>query len=203
MEEYKPNSNKSKSEANSANDKNLSKVVSGTAKLKKKSETRKFADAILSEDVSNVKSYVVMDVIIPAIKDLIYDIVTNGVDMVLFNGERHHGKKRGTASKISYGSFYRGSEDRDRREYSRVRNGFDYDDIIFDSRGDAEAVLTAMEDIIDQYGTVSVGDLYELAEVTTNNYAVNKYGWSDLRSAQAVRVREGYMLKLPRALPLN
>lgn len=204
MEDYKPNSYKSKEAPKQTSEKRLQKVVSGTTRTKKKSSTHKLADIFIAKDVSDVKSYVVMDVIIPAIKDLVYDIVTNGVDMILFNGERRSGKKRNSASKISYGSYYRSSEDRDRRDSRRTtHNGFDYDDIIFDNRGDAVAVLTAMEDVIDQFGVASVGDLYDLAEISTNNYAINKYGWSDLRSAQVVRVRDGYMLKLPRALPLN
>lgn len=180
-------------------DKNLSPVVSGAAKVKKKSEVKKLTDLIVAEDISNVKSYVVMDVLIPAVKKAISDIVTNGIDMVLY-GETGHTKKHG-ASKVSYGSYYK---DRDRRDsVARPRGGIDYDDIIFDTRGDAEAVLSAMDDVISQYGVVSVGDLYDLAEVSTNNYAINKYGWTDIRMAQVVRVRDGYMIKLPRALPLN
>ena len=79
----------------------------------------------------------------------------------------------------------------------------DYDDIIFDNRGDAEAVLSSMEDVIDQYGVVSIADLFDLAEVSNSNYAMNNYGWTDLRTANVVRVRDGYILKLPRALPIK
>jgi hypothetical protein len=49
---------------------------------------------------------------------------------------------------------------------------------------------------------VSVADLYDLVGVT-GNYTDNKYGWTDIRSASVIRVRDGYMLKLPKALPLN
>lgn len=60
-----------------------------------------------------------------------------------------------------------------------------------------------MNDIISQYGVVSVLDLYDLADVSTDNYAANKYGWTDISGCKAIRVRDGYILKLPRALPLN
>jgi hypothetical protein len=60
-----------------------------------------------------------------------------------------------------------------------------------------------MDDIINRYGVVSVGDLYDLAGISTTNYTVNKYGWTNIRSAHVVRTRDGYLLKLPRALPLN
>lgn len=183
-------------------EKNIKPVVSGTAKTKKKSEVKKLTDIFVAEDISSVKSYVVMDVLIPAVKKAISDIVTNGIDMILY-GETSHSKKHGSASKVSYGGFYK--SDRDRRDYreNRGRSALDYDDIVFDSRGDAEAVLSAMDEVIERYKFVTVADLYDLAEVTTTNYAANKYGWTDIRGAQVVRVRDGYMIKLPRALPLD
>ena len=75
--------------------------------------------------------------------------------------------------------------------------------ILFDTRGDAEAVLDAMNDIISQYGTVSVSDFYDLARVPNDNFTMNRYGWTNIGGATAVRVRDGYILKLPRAIPLN
>ena len=203
MEEYPSNSNKVKEakRQQALTEKKVEKVITGTAKTRKKSEIRKFTDVFISEDVNNVKSYILMDVLVPAIKKAISDIVTNGVDMILY-GEAGSNKKRSTVSKISYNKMF--DDPRSSRIHSeRGRTGLDYDELIFDSRGDAEAVLSALEDIIAQFGVASVGDLYDLAQVSTTNYAINKYGWSDLRSAEVIRARDGYMIKLPRALPLS
>ena len=76
-------------------------------------------------------------------------------------------------------------------------------DLIFNTRGDAELVLSSMDEAIEKYGVVSVGDLYDLADVTTRNYMVHEYGWTNIRSASVIRVKDGYMIKLPRAVPLN
>lgn len=204
MNEYKSNSHKSKEAQNNAqtSEKKIEKVVTGSAKPKKKNEIQKFADVFISEDVGNVKSYIVWDVLVPAFKKAISDIVTNGIDMILY-GESGRSKKNSTASKVSYRSYY--EKENDRRDYStrKVKTGYDYDNIVFESRGDAEAVLEAMIDIIDQYGVVSVGDLYDLADMSVDNYTLNKYGWTDIRNASVNRIRDGYMLKLPKALPLN
>ena len=35
------------------------------------------------------------------------------------------------------------------------------------------------------------------------SYTDNKYGWTHLRSADVQRVRDGYLLKLPKALPFD
>ena len=56
---------------------------------------------------------------------------------------------------------------------------------------------------MDKYGFVSVGDFYDLADVPNNNYTVEKYGWKDIRGAQVIRARDGYVIKLPRAIPIN
>lgn len=205
MEQYGPNSHKSKEaqkEGAASSDKKVEKVISGSAKPKKKGEMQKFADVFISEDVGNVKSYILMDVLVPAIKKAISDIVTNGIDMILY-GETGRTRKASSGTKVSYGKYYDREPDRRRDRSISSRGGYDYDDIVFETRGDAEKVLDSMNDIISQYGVVSVLDLYDLADVSTDNYAANKYGWTDISGCKAIRVGDGYILKLPRALPLN
>lgn len=199
MEEYKPNSHRSKEAP--APEKKVEKVVRGSVKAKKKSEIQKFASVFIQEDAQKVKSYILMDVLVPSLKKAISDIVTNGIDMMLY-GEAGRTKKSGTASKVSYRNYYDKREDRRDYNSNRTRSGYDYDDIIVDNRGEAEEVLSRMDELIATYGIVSVADLYDLVGIT-GNYTDNKYGWTDIRSASVVRVRDGYMLKLPRALPLN
>jgi hypothetical protein len=201
MEEYISNSHKSKENVEEKSlEKKVDAVISSPAKTKKKTGLRKLADVFLAEDRENVKSYIFMDVIVPSIRNGIRDVVTNGIDMLLY-GSAGKSKKNAT-SKVSYRSYYE-QNDREKRIVPSTKEGFDYDDIIFASRGDAESVLSALEDIIEQYGVASVGDLYDLADISTGNYMINKYGWTNLRSAQVVRGRDGYLLKLPKALPIN
>lgn len=204
MTEYKSNSHKAKDQE--IEKRQLQKVVKGKVRTKKKSEVRRFADVFLNEDIQNVKSYVIGEVLIPAAKKALSDIVTNGIDMILY-GEAGVSKKRSSSgSRISYQSYYDRDDRRDRRDrerYStRSRVGYNFDDIIFDSRGEAENVLIAMEEEIDNYGIVSVSDLYELVGIT-GNYTDNRYGWTNLRTASVARTRDGYTLKLPRALPID
>lgn len=198
MEEYRSNSNKSREALSAQPEKKVEKVISGTAKIRKKSGMQKFADIFMPEDVGDIKSYIVTTVVIPAIKKAIMD----AMDMLLY-GETGSSRKAGSASKVSYRNFYdKGADRRDSRP-TRV-SGFDYDNIIFAGRGDAEACLDAMFEIISTYGTVSVADLYDLADMPpTNNYMLDRYGWADLSGSTTVRVRDGYTLKLPRAVPLN
>lgn len=201
MEDYKPNSHRYKEEQKEkAAEKKVEKVVTGAVITKKKSGMRKFADEFISEDAKNIKSFVIGDVLIPAFKKAISDIVTNGIDMILYGGSKP-GAKRSTADRVSYRNYY----DRDSRGTSSVRpsySGYSYDDIILSSRGEAEDVLDRLEEILDTYKVASVADLYDLVGIT-GNYTDNSYGWTSIRNAEIVRVRDGYMIKMPRAVPID
>ena len=196
MDNYKPNSHKYK-ENQETSEKRVEKVISGTAKTKK-NEVRKFRDIFISEDISNVKSYVLMDVLVPAIKNAIVDIVTDGVNMIFGTGSGR--KKTSGSNYVSYRDYSRES----RRNDSRASTGrFNYDDILFPSRGEADAVLEQMDAIIEEYGYVTVADMYDMADLNAP-YTGNRYGWTSVRRAEIVRVRGGdYIIKLPRAIPID
>ena len=200
-EEYKPNSHKFREgQTEALTDKKIQKVVHGKVKTKPKSGMSKITDVFISEDAANVKSYIVMDVLVPAVKKAISDIVRDGIDMILYGESR--GRRSSTSSSyVSYRDYSR-SDDRDRFRDSRTRSGYNHDDIILESRGEAEEVLTRMDELIDTYGVVSVADLYDLIGKSCE-YTDNKYGWTNIRNAEPIRVRDGYMLKLPKALPIK
>lgn len=204
---YTPNSHKYKEqqkEATVTTEKRVQKVVKNPVKIKQ-NEVRKLADIFISEDIANVKSYIFMDVIVPAVKKAIYDVVTNGIDMFLYGGSGK-GRPSSNGNKVNYRTYYdqknnnsvtyRGSEN------TSNRNGFEYDDIVFNNRGEAEAAKQQMQDIIGRYGIVTVSDLYEMVNETAP-YTAQKYGWMDVSGAETIRVRDGYKLKLPRAVPID
>ena len=205
MAEYQPNTHKSKMErAEAGEEKKITKVVNGKVKIKK-NDGRKLASMFISEDAADVKSYVIMDVLIPAIKKLVYDVFTDGIDMILYGGKGGH-KSSGSAGRVSYRSYYddRSGSRRDRdRDSDLVRGRFDYDDIVFESRGEAELVRERMVEVIDNYGFVTVADMYDMADLTAP-YTAAKYGWTNIRTAEVVRVRgDGYVIKLPKAMPID
>lgn len=177
-------------------EKKVEKVVTTPVKPKKKSEIRKLADIFIAEDISSVKSYIISDIVIPTIKDAIEDVVH-----LLLRGDIDKGKRGTAASKVSYRSYYERERDRRDRDEPRVRGAYDYDQYTLGSRGEAEAVLSAMDEMIATYGVVSVADFYDLIGVS-GNYTDNKYGWTNIRNADVVRVRDGYMIKFPKAMPL-
>lgn len=201
MEDYKPNSHRYKEEQKEkVTEKKVEKVVTGTVIAKKKSSARKFVDEFISEDAKNIKSFVFGEVLIPAVKKAISDIVTNGIDMILYGGSKP-GTKRSISDRVSYRNYY----DRDSRGPSTPRasySTYSYNDIILSSRGEAEDVLDRLEEILDTYKVASVADYYDLVGIA-GSYTDNSYGWTSIRNAEIVRVRDGYMIKMPRAVPID
>lgn len=201
MDDYKPNSHRFKEEQKTdvkEESKKLEKVVNGSVKVRKKSHLK---EALISEDASNIKSYIVMDVLIPAMKKAISDIVKNGIEMLLYGDSGRSNGQRSPSSSVSYRDYYDRRDDRYRPNPSQ-RQGRSIDDLVIESRGEAEEVLTRMDELLETYKMVTVADFYDLVGVTCD-YTDNNYGWTSLRSAEVVRVRDGYIIKLPRALPIK
>ena len=198
MSEYKPNSHLSKAaQKEPLPEKKIEKVVTGSVKTKKKNGIRKLAEGVISEDKEKVKSYILEDVIIPAIKDTIYNVIAGGAGILLDRGGNRGGGGRHNTSKVSYRQYY---EPREERRTTGAR--FDYDDIVFNNRVEAEAALDQMNEVIKRYGFVTVGDLYDMADLT-QPYTSNKYGWMNVSTAEVIRVHDGYVLKLPKASPID
>lgn len=204
---FKPNSYKSK-EIEVEDTKKIEKVVEGKVTTKKKSFISKVKDTFVSEDVGSVGDYILLDIIVPAVKDNLLDIVSRGVEMLLFGGApqtRSRGSRTGSKVYTSYDTYYRPERRREaeRRSESRYRaSRRDISDIVLDSRGEAETVLDHMADLCETYGQVTVADLYDLVGIS-GNYTDNGYGWTDLRDAGVRRTRDGYILALSRPRQLD
>lgn len=198
MEEYASNSHKSKREQSEREKVELESVVSNPVKVKKKGTIRRFLDLFVAEEQENIKEYVLLDVVVPALKDLIWKVATGSLEMKMWgNGRRTSSSS--SSSKISYSSYY--DRDRVQRE-SKPRTGYNFDEIILENRGEAEDVLSRMDELISSYGMASVADFYDLVGIV-GNHTDNKYGWTDIRNASVVRTRDGYIIKFPKAMPIT
>lgn len=211
-EVYPNNSDSAKAKIRKTEEKEatkLKKVTHGKVIQKKKTFGRKFAEAFGAREGQGVIDYILYDIIIPATKNMIVDSIIDGAEMAILGevrGRRGSGRGyNGDRSRYRYDRVsYRG-DDRDRRDgredrYDR-RGMRDYEDLLFDSQNDAEDVLSSMIDMIEAYDQVTVADLYDLAGVTPE-YTCGNYGWRNLSTARSRRVRDGYVLDLPRAIVL-
>jgi hypothetical protein len=82
-----------------------------------------------------------------------------------------------------------------------ARSRHDFDEIVLQSRTEAEEVIDRLFDLVSRYDTATVADLYELVGIQ-GSHTDHKWGWTDLRGADVSRTRDGYLLDLPDPIPL-
>lgn len=177
------------------------KSVNAKVRVKKKSAIKRALSSFIGEDVVDVRGYLIHEVLIPAGKDLIFDIVES---LTGHRGSRrrnilNRGQDRRGNSRVSYDRSYTGSGSpkRDRRGSREI------DDIYLDDRGAGEEVIDYMTDLIVDYKCASVADLYGFLGISST-HADEKYGWYDFRDAKVRRTRDDeYLLLLPRAEVLD
>ena len=180
--------------------KHLDKVVTGNVTIKKKSEGRKILEKIFPSVGSDLKTTLMDDVIFPMLKNGLLE----AVGRILWpNGDGPvRSSSFGGGTRINYSGF---SKPQARQHYIPAGStvGFDYDRIAFETRGDAEAVLMALDENIDAYGFATVGAFYEAAGVTTNNAQVEKFCWRSIGDAKVAQVGGGWIIRMPRPMPLD
>lgn len=188
--------------------KEVEKIADG--KVVKKSRATKLAETFLGGDIRDVVSYVAFDVVIPSAKSTFLDVITQGLERLLY-GETRSDRSRTSNHRnyTSYSQRYRGHANNssyngridtykanDRSNHAKVYSE-EFNDIVLNTRDEAEAVLTRMYDAIDTYGVVSVAELYSLVGISSD-YTQENWGWKDLRSAHIQRIRDGFRINLPK-----
>lgn len=205
---YTGNSHKSKAKAEKEmpeEKEKLKPIVEGKVIRRKKGLGRKLADVFAGDDAQNVGSYILWDVLIPALKSMIYEAGSQGLERSLFGEVRSRSSRERRPGYTSYNKMYdrRERDDRDRHELSsRGRRTHDFGEIILESRSEAEDILDELSNRIDQYDVATVSDLYELLDLDAS-FQDERWGWTDMRGARALRVRNGYRLDLPKTEPID
>lgn len=220
QEKYPSNSYKSKTpEEGGAAERPKAKRVA-VARRVKKPFLKRFSDTFLEGGTGkDVMDYIIHDVVIPATKSTVADLVEGAIDMVLFGeeggrrGRRRSGviRDRGR-SYVSYADMYEGSTRGGRPPVRRphdveparaVIDRRGVESIILGSRAEAELVLGELVEMMNEYQVVSLADLYDMVGLSSE-YTDTKYGWYEFESVcRTIRTREGWALDLPRPVTIE
>jgi len=180
--------------------------VAGKANIKKKSEGKKFLEAMFQGDLTSIKDSIVDNVFVPAMKELIWNTIERAVKGLMygdFSSSRSVERNSIPARQID---FTRYSDRRRRDDYrDQSRNDiYDYGEVFLEDRKDAEALLDRIYELLDKYQWVSVAQLYELAGLR-GLYTDHNYGWrdKDRRDIYITTTRGGYLVKMPRPRPFD
>lgn len=212
---YKPNSHKSKEASAKAEEAPKGQqITTGKVKVKGESFWGKIASSFTGDDAQSVGNYLMFDVIIPGTKNIVSDLVTQGIERALFGDSRPRSSSRfgaGPQTYKPYNKMYGGNPSRagmDARPQQRdvlsreSRASHHYNDISFEKRSDANSVMDALRERIDQYGVATVSFFYDLMGLT-GNYIDDGFGWFDLEGYGVERIRNEFYLNLPKPESLS
>lgn len=186
----------------------LEKIVSAAPKKVKKGLMSRFVSGVVGPDgVSGIGEYVNDEIIKPAIKNIIVDAVTSGINMIMYGDRgayrgpyRPSGSYRGRdhqPNRIDYST--RREPEREPRNSKRSRSPrYGMDEYKIDDRYEASHVLTVLTEHADRYGSVTIAEYYDLIGVEPA-FSDYEYGWTIQMIARAtiVSARGGFVIKFP------
>jgi len=182
------------------------KSIGAHAIRRRKSLTRSIKETFVNEDSKNVGQYIIFEVLIPAAKSMIQEMVTQGIEMFLFGeggGGRSRSRDRGDKTLVSYSKMYKRDDDRSNRRPSSRRDRFNLSDIYFRKGDEATQVLEDLCDLLEKYDQVTVADYFDAAGVDGATWVHAKWGWDELKRAYCTHTRDGYQIVMPEPIELD
>jgi len=187
-------------------------VKKGTVIQKKPNILKRTARSMVADDVQNVGDFVVTDILVPALRNLIYDVIVGGAGRTIFGsaGARRPGVNPGlfgTAQnlKTAYHAASNpaaASPAASQGMSKQAQARFDFTEISLSDHSEAITIIEMLKMRVVEYGTASVADLYDLLG-HTGAFTDQNWGWNDLSNARVHQNRSGFVLDLPHPIPLK
>lgn len=188
--------------------KRLEPIVDKPVVLKKKGFLERSKEAIFVDDTGSIGGYIIKDVIIPTIRDMIYNVVTNGLSMALYSTPSKGARNRnGGGTYVSYADYYN-----DGRAYTspikkipsadRYRTNFNIRDIPIPSSDIGHQALEELGERMRVYGNASVQDLFDILRIGSAPATMVNYGWTDISAASVDFIRGEWLLRMPKIVQL-
>ena len=216
MTDYAGNSKKSKEQKDDIPDKKVERVVESKVVARKRPLGKRFMETFFGGDFKSAAQYLAAEVLLPEARRVLVEMAWKGTERVVFGDSkaRPRNSSYGPGTRYNYNAVSLGSDPRERRIAGRgnlpdqpsrpgVQRGRSSDqDLVFTSREDAERVVEALSLILEKYDLVSVADLHELVGLPTV-HTDQKWGWDRLTEVSIRQIREGFLLELPPADPIQ
>lgn len=180
--------------------KKLQPVVSEPVQLKKKGFLTRMKEAIFSDDSGSIGGYVMKDIIIPTVRDTMYDIVTGALSMALYSTPKSARKKNsGTGTYISYADYYNDSRVPAKKipVADRHRTKFDLRNIPIPSSEVGYDAIEQLKDRYEAYGNVSAQDLFDVLMIGSVPSTMARLGWEDISPIRVECERGQWYLRTP------
>ncbi len=176
-------------------------VTKGTAKEHKPSTGERLRTSFLGGEVKTAATYVVSDVLLPALRNMVVDVTTKGVERLIWgdNGPKRQGQKTNYAGQYIYTPSQRPTPPVRSQQMQAAQRSTN-SDVVVKSRVEAEMVLQSLYEALATYESVSVSDLRQMVGLPTT-FVDNNWGWVSLAGSSIQQTRDGWLIDLP--LPVS
>ncbi len=212
---FPSNSQKKKDEqaARAAKPERQEKVITGEVVQRKKKFHHRFRESIISGATNEaIGDFIYEGIIVPNMKktfvnisDMIFDGFKQVIERAIYGTStpvRRFGDNYPQRNYSTPSTRIRTHIGPDYATVSQSRARRQIEDIILDTRTEAEDVLKRIDVLIGEYGIASVHDLYDLLGIPGSPID-RRWGWDNFRDADVRLVREGYLLILPPIIPIS
>jgi hypothetical protein len=187
----------------------LKMVAKGKGKVSSNAGKLKVSDIFLPDDVGSIKEYLLVEVIVPKIKDSILSVV----ETLLYGHSVGVRKRRPYGMKVSYRDYYdddrfaySGRSNRPANPYRSNFGRFHNTDVSYETEEDALDALEYLRDIESRGHVIRVQDVYDYIGESAP-WTSNDWGWYRLGRVDAIEVEIDdelrWILTLPKAIPVE
>lgn len=183
----------------------------------KKPLGKRLWDLFIGQDPKDLRDYFIKDVLIPEMLDIAgmgFDSVLDNIGMRFGSGPARKRTGYGGYSngKVSYSGLFKKSYEnarrnrptrRDRNDRDEYQNDkVDYRNVVLQYREDAENVIDHMIERIEDTGSISVAEFFDMLELPSK-FTDNDWGWENARDIGLKRVHGGWLIDVREAIHLD
>lgn len=186
-------------------------VPPGQAVERKKSMGSKFREQFAGDNARNVGEHLLLEVIVPQTKNLIFELGREFLQRILFGSNRPISSVVGSVigNRTSYTSYSKNPQGGAPSSMlpaamtPQQRSMHDFSGTILPEREMGLQVIDVLSTLIADYGAATVNDFYDCIGQTPD-FAAVKYGWKNLSQATVRHIgRDGYLLEMPKPMLLE
>lgn len=187
--------------------KNIQPVVpEGAVNRAARPATRRFFNFMFEASPKDLGKEIGRNVIVPRIKLGMEEALNSFISGMFWgNGANKpiSGMVKGTVLRGSASTYHNAQNQPSALMQAREsvqpnpKSSGNYEDVVCDTQQRAEAILAGAYELLNMYRVICVADLYELARIEPAP-SDGSYGWMSLDGARISKVRDGFLLELPR-----
>lgn len=178
---------------------------------RKKGVGQRMRETFFPSDAGSIVRYLVEDVVVPNLKDFLFDFFNHGLQQTLYGEVRNaarrptgYGTSSGTGTMSTpYHSRFNANPNRPQpRSTTREPDYVEDNVIVLKTKVEVQELLEVLEGTLDEYGSFSVADINDILGLT-DPYTNRRWGWKSMQGFSYAADRNGWRLVTPPPIDLK